>query len=68
VARRVNSPHSSPHKRSDIPTYEWLHSPHLPPDRSRPLPFVAALRRHHAAITTSRFMGANYNITFPICD
>lgn len=51
--------------------YEWLHlAYHLPPEsRVGGLPFMAALRRHHAIHHDLRLMGRwNFNITFPICD
>jgi hypothetical protein len=52
-------------------SYEWLHwSYHQPPESPiGRLPFIPALRRHHARHHDLEMMSKwNFNITFPICD
>jgi len=50
--------------------YEWLHLLcHLPPARlERHLPFLAALRRHHALHHSPQLHRFNLNVTLPLWD
>jgi sterol desaturase/sphingolipid hydroxylase (fatty acid hydroxylase superfamily) len=50
--------------------YEWLHLLyHLPPGRlERNLPFLAALRHHHALHHSPRLHRFNLNVTLPLWD
>jgi len=50
--------------------YEWLHLLyHLPPGRvARCVPFMAALRRHHALHHSPQLQRFNLNVTLPLWD